>query len=269
MSAFLDLHRPGDPLLLPNPWDAGSARLLAHLGFTALATTSSGFAATLGRVDGDVTRDEVLDHARELVAAVTVPVSADLEHGFGATEAAVAETFGLAARAGLAGGSIEDWDGTRTYAIDEAATRVAAAVTGAGPGFVVTARCDAHLREPGQTRADTIARLQAYAEAGAHVVYAPGPTDLDDIRAVVEAVPRPVNVLLRPGGPGVRELAAVGVARISVGGMFAFTALGAAVDAARQLLEAGTLGGTDLAARGGAAVRAAFTAPAPPPAPPA
>lgn len=263
MSAFLDLHRPGDPLVLPNPWDVGSARLFEHLGFAALATTSSGFAATLGRVDGDVTRKEVLAHARELVAAVSVPVSADLEHGFGATEAEVTETFRLAAATGLAGGSIEDWDGTRTFTIDEAAARVAAAVAGSGPGFVVTARCDAHLREPGQTREDTIARLQAYAEAGAQVVYAPGPTDLGDIRALVEAVPRPVNVLLRPGGPGVRELAAAGVARVSVGGMFAFTGLGAVADAARELLDAGTLGGTELAARGGATVRAAFDPPRP------
>lgn len=258
MSAFLDLHRPGQPLLMPNPWDIGSARILEHLGFAALATTSSGFAATLGRQDGGAAFDEVLDHAAAVMGAVDIPLSADLENGYGATEAKVAETFRRAAGAGLAGASIEDWDGAATYPREEAAARVGAAVAGAGSELVVTARCDALIH--GSTDlADVIARLQAYETAGAHVLYAPGLVRVEDVRTVVAAVERPVNVLLRPGGPGVRELAGAGVARISVGGMFAFTALGAFVEAARELLDAGTLGGVDLAQTGGQAVRAAFS----------
>lgn len=259
MSAFLDLHRPGRPLVMPNPWDVGSARILEHLGFAALATTSSGFAATLGRQDGGAAFDEVIEHAAAILGAVSVPLSADLENGYGETDAKVAEVFRRAAGAGLAGASIEDWDGSATYAREEAAARVAAAVAGAGDDLVVTARCDTLIH--GSTDlVDVVARLQAYEKAGAHVLYAPGLVRLEDIRTVVGSVGRPVNVLLRPGGPATAELAEAGVARISVGGMFAFTALGAFVDAARELLDGGTLGGVELAQRGGQAVRAAFTA---------
>jgi 2-methylisocitrate lyase-like PEP mutase family enzyme len=237
VTGFAALHVPGTPLVCPNPWDAGSARRLADLGFQALATTSSGFAASLGRSDGEPTREEVLGHCRDLCGVVDVPISADLEDGYGDA----GETIALAAGTGLAGGSIEDWDGTRIRSHAEALERVGAAVAAAPDGFVVTARAENHIRGVDDL-ADTITRLQAFAAAGAHVLYAPGLTDLDDIRAVVEAVaPVPVNVLLRPGGPVVAELASVGVARVTVGGSFAFTAYGALEQAAIALRDAGSL----------------------------
>ncbi len=176
---FLALHRPGAPLLIPNPWDVGSAKLLASLGFEALATTSSGYAATLGRLDGAVTRDEALAHAAELVAATPLPVSADLENGFGDSPDAVAETVRLAREAGLAGCSIEDFSGdddAPIYDRDRAAERVAAAVEAAHAGpvrLVLTARAENHIHGIDDL-ADTIARLQAYQAAGADVLYAPG-----------------------------------------------------------------------------------------------
>ena len=179
MSAFLDLHRPGHPLLLPNPWDAGSARILAALGFQALATTSSGFAATLGRPDGSVTRDEALDHAAAVVAAVDVPVSADLENGFADDPSGVADTVTRARATGLAGCSIEDSTGRDDdpiYHAALAAERVAAAVQAAGDDFVITARAENHLHGRDDL-ADTIARLQSFQDAGAHVLYAPGVID--------------------------------------------------------------------------------------------
>lgn len=258
---FLDLHHGDAPLMIPNPWDAGSARLLASLGFQALATTSSGFAATLGRLDGEVTRDEALAHAAALVAAVDLPVSADLEHGFADEPDAVAETVRLAAATGLAGCSIED--STKRpddpiYEMGVAVDRVRAAVDAAhaGPaGIVLTARAENLLH--GRDLADTIARLQAFEAAGADVVFAPGLRAIDDVRAVVASVGVPVNVLAFPGGPGVAELAAAGVARISVGGTLAYTALGAVVEAARALLEGGTIGGGQLADVGRRAFRAA------------
>ncbi|GAA3753530.1 isocitrate lyase/phosphoenolpyruvate mutase family protein [Microbacterium kribbense] len=248
MSAVTDrfraLHRPGAPLLIPNPWDVGSARRFAALGFTALATTSSGFAATLGLHDGEPSREVVLAHCAALVGAVEIPVSADLESGFGETLEEVADTYARAARAGLAGASIEDTTGDEAEPIrdrDAAADRVRAAVAAAhavDPGFVVTGRADNFFH--GRTDlADTIARLQAYQEAGADVLYAPALTRPADIRAVVTSVDRPVNVLLRPTGPSVAELAALGVARISVGGRIAFTAFAAGDAAARAFLEAG------------------------------
>jgi 2-methylisocitrate lyase-like PEP mutase family enzyme len=232
---FLALHdRPGQPLLLPNPWDVGSAKLLASLGFEALATTSSGHAATLGRLDGAVSREQALAHAAELVAATALPVSADLENGFGAAPADVAATIALARAAGLAGCSIEDFTGSPDepiYALDVATERVAAAAEAAHVGpvrLVLTARAENYVRGRPDLQ-DTIARLQAYEQAGADVLYAPGPTALADIRELVAAVQRPVNVLVRPGGPTVAELAAAGVRRVSVGGAFAFAALGAGV----------------------------------------
>ena len=239
---FLSLHRPGNPLLLPNPWDAGTAKLLASIGYQALATTSSGYAATLGRLDGDVTRDEALAHAREIAAATDLPVSADLEHGFGDTPADVAETIGMACETGLAGCSIEDYDGTSLYTPELAAERVAAAAEAAHKapaGFALTARAENYLRG-NPDLADTIARLQSFQEAGADVLYAPFLRDLGDIEQLVSAVDRPVNVLIFPGGPTVGELASVGVARISVGGAFSLVALGSVARAARELLEEGT-----------------------------
>lgn len=235
---FLDLHRPGAPLLMPNPWDVGSARLLTYLGFQALATTSSGFAATRGGADGTVSREDAIAHGGELAAAVDVPVSADLENGFGHDPATVASTVEAALAAGLAGCSIEDY--TRRaddpiYPIEQALERIEAAVTaGGGDRIVLTARAENFLHGVRDLPA-TIERLQRYAEAGAQVVYAPGLTDAEDIRAVVESVPVPVNVLLRPQGPGVAQLAGLGVARISVGGAFAKVGYGAVVAAAEEL----------------------------------
>ncbi len=266
---FRALHRPGEPLLLPNPWDAGSAKLLASLGFAALATTSSGFAATLGRADGAVSREEALGHAAAIVACCELPVSADLENGFADSPEGVAETAAGAVAAGLAGFSIEDFTGhdeDPVYDIGRAAERVRAAVEVAHGGearLVLTARAENFIHGR-LDLADTIARLQAYQEAGADVLYAPGPTRAQDIRAIVAAVDRPVNVLARGGAPSVAELAALGVSRISVGGAFAFAAIEAVVASARELQELGTYEFTARAAAGARAARTAFAPPLPP-----
>lgn len=245
---------PGRPLLMPNPWDPGSAILLASMGFLALATTSSGFAATLGQPDGAVGRDAVLAHAASIVAAVDVPVSADLENGFADDPAGVLATVLGAVSVGLAGCSVEDADPRSDppiYDLGLAVERVAAAVQGAhtGAGLVFTARAENFIRG-NPDLADTIARLQAYQEAGADVLYAPGLVDIDDIRRVVTEVDRPVNVLVRPGLAPVAELADAGVARISVGGAFSQVALAAVVRAGRELLDHGTYGFTGLAGEG-------------------
>ena len=244
---FLALHHDRHPLLQPNAWDAGSARLLQQLAFDAIATTSSGYAATLGRLDGAATRDKVLEHCTQLAAAVHIPVAADTENCFAETADGVAETVRLAAGTGLAGCSSEDYtrvDGGRLYGIEEAAERVAAAAEAAHAGpthLVLTARAENHIR--GVTDlTDTIARLQAYQEAGADVLFAPGLRAIDDIRTVVSSVDRPVNVLPGAGCPTIAELAAAGVSRISVGGSFAWTAYAALVDAATELRDAGTYG---------------------------
>ncbi|MGH8986279.1 MAG: isocitrate lyase/PEP mutase family protein [Acidimicrobiia bacterium] len=262
---FLALHHGATPLLMPNPWDAGSAKLLASLGFEALATTSSGFAGTLGRLDGSVTRDEALAHARSIVDATDVPVSADLEDCFADEPAGVAETIELAIQTGLAGCSVEDF--TRSpdapvYEIPLAAERVTAAAEVAHTGpvhFVVTARAENYVHGR-RDLADTITRLQAYQHAGADVLFAPGVSDLGEVRDLVASVDRPVNVLARPGGPTVSELAAAGVRRISVGGAFAYAALGALVEAGRELLEEGTYGFWERAGTGATAARSAFRA---------
>ena len=246
MTAFLDLHhQPGVPLVMANPWDRGSARLLESLGFKALATTSSGFAATLGRLDYAISRDEALTYAQAIAEAVAVPVTADLEDGFADEPDGVAETIRLAARTGLAGGSIED--ATRRpdapiHAIEIAVARVEAAVEAARDAerpFVLTARAENYLHGR-RDLADTIERLQAFAAAGADVLYAPGVSDLDEIREIVSSVSKPVNVLVRANAPKVADLAQAGVGRISVGGAFAFAALGAVTAAARELLDDGT-----------------------------
>jgi 2-methylisocitrate lyase-like PEP mutase family enzyme len=239
MSDFLQLHRAGGPLLCPNPWDVGSARLLQTLGFSALATTSSGTAARAGLLDGSASLEESLAAAAEIIAAVSVPVSADLEDGFAAEADGVASTVRRAVDIGLAGCSIEDWDGERFYPLDVASARISAAVAAAGDEIVLTARADNYFHEH-RDLADTIARLQAFETAGAHVLYAPGLDQIDDIRAVVAAVSRPLNVLMRPNGPTVPELAEAGVARITVGGSFAYAAYGALVEAAEELRGAGT-----------------------------
>lgn len=247
MTLFLELHRPGHPLLLPNPWDVGSARVLAALGYQALATTSSGFAATLGRPDMTISRDEALAHAAAIAAASDLPVTADLENGFADDPAGVAETVSRAVEIGLAGCSIEDATGRADEPIYDAGLateRIAAAVCAAAGRLVVTARAENHLHARGRADglADTIGRLQSFQQAGADVLYAPGLTTADDISAVVTSLDRPVNVLALPAAPTVAELAELGVARISVGGAFAFAAYGALVDAARELREQGTYG---------------------------
>ena len=262
---FLELHRPGEPLLLPNPWDQGSARLLASLGFHALATTSSGFAATLGRLDGSVSRDEALAHAAAVVAATELPVSADLENCFADDPAGVARTVALAVEAGLAGCSVEDFTGGEEapiYDIGLATERVAAAAEAAHAGpvrLVLTARAENYLHGRPDL-ADTIARLQAYQAAGADVLYAPGLTRLADIRQVVTEVDRPVNVLAVAGAPPVGELAEAGVSRVSVGGSLAFAALGALADAATELRDKGTYGYLATSAVGRQAIQRAVLA---------
>ena len=260
---FLALHRAAEPLLMPNPWDLGSARLLASLGFEALATTSSGFAATLGRNDGAVSRDEAIVHAAVIVAATGLPVSADLENGFADAPAEVAETMRMSIEVGLAGASVEDFTGRADdpiYGIGLAAERIAAAAEAAHgePGrLVLTARAENYLHGRPDL-ADTIVRLQAFQEAGADVLYAPGLRTLEDISQVVREVDRPVNVLALEGVPPVAELAQAGVSRISVGGAFAFAALGAVVSAAAELREQGTYGFRTGSAAGAAAARRAF-----------
>lgn len=259
---FLTLHQQERPLLLANAWDAGAARLLASLGFEALATTSSGYAATLGRLDYSVSREEAVTHAAALVAAAEVPVSADFESGFADDPAGVAQTMGFALDVGLAGCSVEDWSGAdgRLYEADEAAERVAAAAEAAHAGpvhLVLTARAENYLRGK-PNLSDTIARLQAYQEAGADVLYAPALDRPEEIRELVASVDLPVNVLARPSVPSVTELTALGVKRVSVGGAFAFAALGAATRGANELLTDGTYGFMELSAVGVKAARTAF-----------
>lgn len=262
-ASFLALHEAAEPLLLPNPWDVGSARLLASLGFKALATTSSGFAASLGRLDGGVTRDEALGHAAAIVSAADVPVSADLENGFAHDPADVAETIRLAIGAGLAGGSIEDFSGDDDdpiYAFDHAVERVAAAAEAAHAGpvrFVLTARTENYLHGR-RDLDDTIKRLRAFEDAGADVLFAPGANDAAEIRAILDAVSRPVNVLIMPGVPPVAELAAMGVSRISTGGGLMYVAYGALVEAAREFHDHGTFASWKPARSGIEAAHTAF-----------
>ena len=258
---FRQLHADG-VFVMPNPYDAGSARVLAALGFPALATTSSGFAATLGRLDMTVDRDEMLAHVAALARATDLPLNADSERCFGDDAASVEDTVERIGRAGAAGCSIEDWN-PETGAIDSidvATERVHAAAAGAARhGVVLTARCENHLHGF-EDLDDTINRLVAYREGGAEVVYAPGLIDLEQIRRIVDEVGVPVNVLLRPGGPTVAQLGDVGVRRISVGGTLARIALGALADAARHLLADGQYAPDEPALEG----RLAATAFAPP-----
>jgi 2-methylisocitrate lyase-like PEP mutase family enzyme len=262
---FLELHLPGTPLLMPNAWDAGSAKVLEHLGFEAIATTSSGFAASRGGLDGSVTLEEVLAHATALTQAVSIPVSADFENGFADDPQGVAQNVDRAVATGLAGCSIEDFARSEEkpiYDLSLATERVAAAAEAAH-------RSDVHLALTGRAENfvhgnpdldDTIVRLRAYADAGADAVFAPGVQSAEGIRAIVEAVDVPVNVLALPGTPTVRELASIGVARVSVGGALAFAALGALVEAAEELRERGTYDYWSLAGPGSQAARAAFGA---------
>ncbi len=243
---FRALHERDGAFVIPNPWDVGTARILASMGFEALATTSAGFAFSLGLPDGAITRDQALAHCRDIVEATDLPVSADLEKCFADDPAGVAETIRLAADTGLAGCSVEDSTGRRDAPIFDfalAVERVAAAV-GAARGlsrdFVLTARAENHLHGQGDLD-DTIRRLQAFEAAGADVVYAPGLPDLDAIRTVCSSVNRPVNVMIgAPDTPyGVAELAAAGVKRISVGVTFSRLALNAVIRAAAALRDEG------------------------------
>jgi 2-methylisocitrate lyase-like PEP mutase family enzyme len=244
---FRALHERDGAFIIPNPWDVGTARLLAHLGFEALATTSMGYAFSLGRRDNTLGRRETLAYASAIASATKLPVSADLENGFGDSPEVVAETIRLAAAAGVVGGSIEDATGRPDhpiYEIEPAIERVRAAVAAARAlplPFTLTARAENYLHGRLDI-GDTIRRLEAYEEAGADVLYAPGLATKEDIAAVVNSVDRPVNVVM--GLQGVQlslaELSAIGVKRVSVGSALCRTALGAFLRAAREMREHGS-----------------------------
>ncbi len=244
---FTALHAQDEVLVMPNPWDAGSARLLTSVGFEALATTSAGYAFSRGKRDSvaALTRAEVLANASEIVAATHLPVSADLGNGFGHAPDVCAQTIRAACDIGLVGGSIEDATGdpgAPIYPLTEAVERVRAAADAARDlPFVLTARAENHLWGSADL-ADTIERLQAFSEAGADVLYAPGLPDLQAIKTVCQAVDKPVNVVmgLREPTYSVAQLAEAGVRRISVGGSFARAALGAVMRAAREVRSSGT-----------------------------
>lgn len=239
---FRALHRKGAAFLFPNFWDAGSAKILEGLGFQALASTSSGFALTKGRADYGVTRDEVMAHAREVCAAVDVPVAADLENGFGSAPEACALTIRLAAESGLCGGSIEDSTGDPRRPVHEKSAaidriRAAAEAARAAPnGFVLTARAEAYLYGPADLD-EVIARLQAFEDAGADVLFAPGLPDIEAVAAVCASVEKPVNVLVFGGlaTHSIDEFAQAGVARLSLGGGLANAAYAALVETALEI----------------------------------
>jgi 2-methylisocitrate lyase-like PEP mutase family enzyme len=237
---FRALHA-GETFIIPNPWDLGSARVLEALGFEALATTSSGFAFTLGRRDGGATLDEVAAHVRALSEASSLPVSVDLENGYGPDPSSAANAIARVAEAGAVGGSIEDYDADAgLYAAEHAAERVAAAVEAARAlpfPFTLTARAENHIRGNPDLD-DTIARLQAYERAGADVLFAPGLRTPDEIRAVCSAVGKPVNVLAHKGLT-LREIADAGGTRVSVGGALTWVAVNAMADAARRIRDDG------------------------------
>ena len=245
--AFRALHERDSAFIIPNPWDAGTARLLAHLGFAALATTSAGYAFSAGRRDNTVERHDMMAHVSAIASATELPVSADLENGYGDAPEAVAETIRLAAAAGLAGASIEDMSrdpAQPIYPHEQAVDRIRAAAEAAHAlpfPFTLTARAENYLVGRPDLK-DTIQRLQAYQEAGADVLYAPGLTGRDDIAEVVRSVDRPVNVVM--GLQGVQlslaELSAIGVKRVSVGSALSRAALGAFLRAAREMRDHGT-----------------------------
>jgi 2-methylisocitrate lyase-like PEP mutase family enzyme len=245
--AFRALHE-GDPFVIPNPWDAGSAKVLAGLGFKALATTSGGFAFTLGKQDGEQTLDETTAHVAALSAATELPISVDLENGYGPAGEDAAGAITRVAEAGAVGGSIEDWDRDegRLYERDEAAERVAAAADAARAldfPFTLTARAENFLRGNPDLD-DTIARLRAYEAAGADMLYAPRLTSAEDIKAICNAVSRPVNVLAFAAlGLTFGELAELGAQRVSVGGWLAYTAMNSAVEVAKRIRDEGDFSG--------------------------
>jgi 2-methylisocitrate lyase-like PEP mutase family enzyme len=239
---FRALHE-GETFVIPNPWDAGTAKVFEALGFRALATTSAGFAFTLGRLDGNVTLDEIVEHTRALAEATGLPVSVDLENGYGPDPEQAAAAIAAAAGAGAVGGSIEDYDPSgELYALDHAVERVAAAVEAARVlsfPFTLTARAENHIRGNPDLE-DTITRLQAYERAGADVLYAPGLSTGEEIRAVCKAVSKPVNVLALPS-LSVGEIAEAGGTRISVGSGLTWVAIGAMASAAEQIRDSGDL----------------------------
>lgn len=241
---FRALHE-GKPFLIPNPWDAGSARILEALGFEALATTSSGLAFTLGRLDGRVTLDEVVDHVSALDAATALPIAVDLENGYGADPESAALSITRVAEVGAVGGSIEDYDPAgHLYDVGHAAERIAAsaeAAHGLGFPFMLAARAENHVRDNPDLE-DTIARLQAYEQAGADVLFAPGLTSPTEIAAVCAAVSKPVNVLAVPG-LSLSEITAAGARRVSVGGRLTWVAVKAMTDVATAMLGSGDLSG--------------------------
>ena len=245
---FAALHA-GESFVIPNPWDAGSARVLAALGFEALATTSSGFAFTLGRLDGRATLDEVVEHTAALDRATELPLSVDLENGYGADPADAALAITRVAAAGAVGASIEDYDPAGTlYEMPHAVERIAAAAEaahGLGFPFMLTARAENHIRGNPDLE-DTIDRLQAFERAGADVLYAPGLRTAEEIRAVCEAVSAPVNVLALPG-LSLAEIVDAGARRVSVGGGLTWVAVKAMADAAAAIRDTGDL--SALAAR--------------------
>jgi 2-methylisocitrate lyase-like PEP mutase family enzyme len=238
--AFRALHH-AEPFLIPNPWDTGSARVFEALGFKALATTSSGFAFTLGRLDGGVSLDELAEHVRALAESTGLPVSVDLENGYGPEPEDAARAIARAAGAGAVGGSIEDWDPAgRLYDREHAAERVSAAreaAAGLGFPFTLTARAENHIRGNPDLD-DTIARLQAYEQAGADVLYAPGLRNGEEIRAIADAVSTPLNVLAHPG-LSMSEIVEAGGQRVSVGGALTWVAMKAMADAAEQIRDTG------------------------------
>jgi 2-methylisocitrate lyase-like PEP mutase family enzyme len=241
---FRELHAREQLFVMPNPWDVGSARLLASCGFEALATTSAGFAWSLGKLDQRVSRDELVAHVATLAEATSLPLNVDSERCYPDDPGGVAETVALLGDAGAAGFSIEDYDpaADRIDEVEVAAERVAVAAEAAhrlADPMVLTGRCENHIRGVDDLD-DTIARLVAYRAAGADVVYAPGLAKLDQIAAVVEAVGVPVNVLALPNGPAVSELASVGVRRVFTGSLLTRAAYGALVAGARELLAEGT-----------------------------
>ena len=238
-AAFRALHE-GEPFVIPNPWDAGSAKVLASLGFKALATTSGGMAMTLGRLDGDTTLEEVFEHTRGIAEATELPVSVDLENGHGHSPEEAARAIAGAAEAGAVGGSIEDWDREGAiYELEHAAERIAAARKPATRRLSLhpTARAE-NLLHDNPDLDDTIARLQAYERAGADVLFAPGLGSTDQIRTVCEAVSRPVNVLAR-SGLSMSEIAAAGAQRVSLGSRLAWVGVAAMVSAAEAIRDSG------------------------------
>jgi 2-methylisocitrate lyase-like PEP mutase family enzyme len=253
-AAFAALHEAPGCFIIPNPWDRGSSRLLAALGFKALTTTSAGYARSTGVADYGITREQLLAHVRDLADATDLPLAGDLENGFGHDPESCAETIRLSADAGLVGGSIEDWNGEDTYDIGLACDRIRAAAEAARSlpfKFMLVGRCENYLHGRNDL-ADTITRLQAYQEAGADVLYAPALSTTDDIRAVCQSVDRPVNILGGIGSLTVADLAELGVKRVSVGNFLHSAAMTGFLAAAQELKDgtfsfvAGLTSGGDL-----------------------